>query len=320
VTWSWDFGDGATSTAESPVHVYNRSGRFSVTRTATTWSGESNTTTKWGCIVVAEAPTADFTVNVTSGAAPLTVGFTANTTGASAWEWRFGDGGSSTDRDPIHCYAHAGIYDVTLIASNPIYGGTIAIRHGYIRITEAPMVDFSANVTNGTTPLTVAFSGHASGAPFHWSWSFGDGGQASGQNPTHTYTTPGIYTVALTVHSVNGSTTETKTAFVITTGTTIPVPTPDPRAPVANFTMSRTSGQAPLLVRFVDTSAGSPTSWRWTFDTIWTLSRNPAVVFRQAGTYPVTLTASNAFGSSTKTAAIVVSGAGMKGAEIRIVE
>jgi PKD repeat protein len=184
------------------------------------------------------------------------------------------------------------------------------------------MVNFSANVTKSSTPLTVAFSGHASGVPFHWFWSFGDGEGSTEQNPVHTYTTPGTYTVALMVYGNNGLGNETKPAYISATAPVTPEPTPDPRAPVANFTMSRTSGQAPLFVRFVDTSAGSPTSWRWTFDTKWTLSQNPAVVFRQAGTYPVTLTASNAFGSSTETAVIVVSGTGggMKSSGIRIVE
>lgn len=60
-------------------------------------------------------------------------------------------------------------------------------------------VAFSADVTGGTAPLTVRFTDESTGDPKPWSWAFGDGGTSAEQNPTHTYTTPGNYTVVLSV-------------------------------------------------------------------------------------------------------------------------
>ena len=77
---------------------------------------------------------------------------------------------------------------------------------------------------------------------------------------------------------------------------------PCPAAPTANFTASATSGVAPLNVQFTDTSTGSPTSWAWTFgDGGTSTARNPSHQFADAGTYTVTLTATNSLGSDAET-------------------
>ncbi|MFA5416341.1 MAG: lectin like domain-containing protein, partial [Methanoregula sp.] len=83
-----------------------------------------------------------------------------------------------------------------------------------------------------------------------------------------------------------------------------------PGAPVASFTGTPTSGTAPLAVRFTDTSTGSPTSWNWSFgDESYSTEMNPHHIYSVKGTYPVTLTATNAGGSNslTKTGYITVS-------------
>ena len=59
--------------------------------------------------------------------------------------------------------------------------------------------DFSANIQSGGPPLTVLFQDWSFGEPDTWSWDFGDGSGSSEQNPVHTYTSPGSYTVTLTV-------------------------------------------------------------------------------------------------------------------------
>jgi PKD repeat protein len=72
-----------------------------------------------------------------------------------------------------------------------------------------------------------------------------------------------------------------------------------PQPPVANFTGSPLSGDAPLTVDFTDTSTGSPTSWSWDFgDGVGTsTAQNPSYTYDDPGTYTVTLTATNAYGS-----------------------
>jgi formylglycine-generating enzyme required for sulfatase activity len=74
--------------------------------------------------------------------------------------------------------------------------------------------------------------------------------------------------------------------------------------PVASFTATPTSGVAPMLVQFTDTSANIPTSWQWDFDNdgvVDSTVQNPAWTYTQNGVYSVRLVASNASGSSTVT-------------------
>ena len=82
--------------------------------------------------------------------------------------------------------------------------------------------------------------------------------------------------------------------------TTTPAPAP---APVASFTATPTSGTAPLAVQFTDTSTGGPTAWAWTFgDGTTSTAQNPSHTFTAAGSFPVTVKATNAAGSSTSAA------------------
>jgi PKD repeat protein len=77
-------------------------------------------------------------------------------------------------------------------------------------------------------------------------------------------------------------------------------------APAASFTASPGSGQAPLPVQFTDTSTGAPTSWAWDFgDGTTSTAQNPAHTYPTAGTWSVTLTATNAAGSSTSAATTI---------------
>ena len=129
---------------------------------------------------------------------------------------------------------------------------------------------------------------------------------SNARNPTHTYTTPGTYTVTLQAYNDDGY---NATRQIITV--TAPV------APTAAFTANTTSGTAPLAVQFNDTSAGSPIVWNWSFgDGTWhnttdAAERNATHTYAAAGTYTVSLTASNAAGSdtSTRTEYITVSAA-----------
>lgn len=78
----------------------------------------------------------------------------------------------------------------------------------------------------------------------------------------------------------------------------------------ADFTAIPRTGTPPLTVQFSDLSSGHPTTWNWSFgDTLWyntTASTSPVHIYTLAGTYPVSLTVMNAFGSSTKTLDITV--------------
>ena len=71
----------------------------------------------------------------------------------------------------------------------------------------APVANFSGTPTSGTAPLTVGFTDTSTGSPTAWSWNFGDSSTSTAQNPSHTYTSAGAYTVALTAYNQYGNNT-----------------------------------------------------------------------------------------------------------------
>ncbi|KLK88177.1 hypothetical protein SZ63_03765 [Methanoculleus sediminis] len=120
-------------------------------------------------------PTAAFSGTPTTGSAPLEVQFTDTSAGwPSSWYWDFGDGGTSTDRNPVHVYSSAGTYTVSLTATNAD-GSDTETRSGYITVTPPPPeAAFSGTLTSGTAPLTVSFTDASTGGPTGWAWFFGD--------------------------------------------------------------------------------------------------------------------------------------------------
>ncbi|AKB48342.1 cell surface protein [Methanosarcina sp. Kolksee] len=157
-----------------------------------------------------------------------------------------------------------------------------------------PIADFSASPTSGNAPLKVTFTDKSSNSPTSWKWTFGDGKTSTEQNPVHTYTKAGTYTVVLTASNAGGSNTVTKSKYI--TVKTAPI------KPVAAFSATPTSGNAPLKVQFTDKSTGSPTSWKWTFgDGKTSTVKTPVHTYSKEGKYTVSLTVKNAAGTNTKT-------------------
>jgi PKD repeat protein len=122
-SWTWDFGDGQSSTNQNPVHQYTSEGTYTVSLTASNACG-SDTYTMTDYISVWPACTdppqiLSFSGTPTSGTAPLTVDFLVLYMGqVDSWSWDFGDGQTADVRNPIHVYASAGTYTVTVTAIN----------------------------------------------------------------------------------------------------------------------------------------------------------------------------------------------------------
>ncbi|WP_292464808.1 PKD domain-containing protein [Methanolobus sp.] len=293
-SWLWDFGDGNTSTVQNPAHIYVAAGIYNVSLNATNVGG-SNVSTQLSFITAAYTPVAGFTSNVTSGAVPLSVSFTDQSTNATAWYWDFGDGNTSALQNPTHTYMDVGTYNVNLTAINSISGNDTLTRTDYITVAIAPVASFTANVTSGAVPLSVNFTDGSANAPISWSWDFGDGTNSTEQNPTHTYASAGTYTVSLNSTNVAGSNTSTQNDYITAAVT-----------PVTSFTANVTFGAIPLSVNFTDLSGNSPTSWFWDFgDGTNSTDRNVTHTYTSAGTFIVNLTATNAGGSNINTQTII---------------
>lgn len=284
-TYSWNFGDGGTSTQSNPSHTYANDGTYSVVLTATNTCGTSTATQT---VTIITPPNAAFNATPTTGCASLTVQYSnLSSPNATTYEWSFpgGSPSSSSVANPVVTYNTTGQYGATLIASNSAGADTIVLNN-YINVTTLPTAGFTAS----TTGATVNFSNTTTGGT-SYSWSFGDSGTSTQTNPSHTYTTDGTYTVVLTSTNACGTSTATQTVTIV-----LP--------PTAAFTATNTSGCGPLVVQFVNQSSANTTSVSWSFpggSPATSTQNNPLVVYDLPGLYTVTMTASNSAGSSTIT-------------------
>ncbi|MGB9940735.1 PKD domain-containing protein [Methanosarcina sp.] len=311
-TVSWDFNnDGiADSTERNPVHKYAVPGTYKVNLTVGNTEGRDSKLVTITVLKESEPsvpPVADFSANTTKGYAPLSVKFTDCSEHAVSWSWDFDNDGrtDSSSRNPVYLYPVPGIYTVKLTVTN-VDGRNSKITT--IKVLEQPEkpvlpeANFSSNISKGYAPLSVRFidcSEHA----VSWSWDFDNNGEAdsTSKDPGYVYSTPGIYTVKLTVANENGMDSISDTVTVLERSNTV--------LPVANFSSNVTEGCAPLTVQFTDCSENAAgIIWDFNGDgTVDSTSRTPVYVYTAQGIYNVNLTAINVNGaSSTKTATITV--------------
>lgn len=162
--------------------------------------------------------------NQTEGSAPLTVQFTGSGVSPVSWNWDFGDGTTSTEQNPVHKYANAGYYTVTLTVTSS-NGQTRTVRFTqYIKAYNPPVSNFTVSTIWGTAPTVappacnqIQFKDTSSNVPTSWYWDFGDGTNSTEQNPTHVYATMGTYLVQLTVTNAAG--TNTYSTILLVRGT-----------------------------------------------------------------------------------------------------
>jgi len=162
------------------------------------------------------SPVAAFSASPTSGNAPLKVKFTDKSTGSpTSWKWSFGDGKTSTSKNPSYTYSKAGKYTVSLTVKNAAGSNTKTIKN-YIVVNalKAPVAAFSASPRSGKAPLKVQFTDKSTNSPTSWKWSFGDGTYSTAKSPAHKYSKAGKYTVSLTVKNAKGSNTKTISGYI----------------------------------------------------------------------------------------------------------
>ena len=152
--------------------------------------------------------TANFTtINSVTGCGSLLVEFQDLSLGIpTSWLWDFGNGNTSTLKNPVALYSAPGIYDVVLKVSD-LVTNDIRTAIAYVKVYEEPSISLQANsAVLGCVPLTVSFEDLLGSANVinSWQWDFGDGGSSSIQNPDYTYNTHGQFSVSLSVIDSNG--------------------------------------------------------------------------------------------------------------------
>jgi PKD repeat protein len=246
-----------------------------------------------------EVPVAAFTFTPQSGTAGQTLfTFTDQSTGPVGTRlWTFGDGSSSTSKNPTHVYAAPGQYTVTLLVNG---NGLVSQLSKAVHVSGPLEAQFVFSPAVPTTSTTIQFSDLSSGAPSSWNWSFGDGTTSTAQNPAKRFAQEGTYSVSLTIERAGVTSTAT---VPVTVDNDVPV-TP---AVVAAFDASTTTPSIGAPVTFTDRSSGAPSQWLWEFgDGGVSTAKSPTHAWSTPGTYTVKLTASNAGSASIATREIVV--------------
>jgi len=218
----------------------------------------------------------NFSASPTEGFPPLCVKFTLNGPDGD-YSWDFGDGTTSTVKNPVHCYKEEGLFWVKL---KYYYGSTVreVVKQNYISVKSPELnISFTANPTSGSAPLTTQFS--ATGNPTNIIWHFGDGtDDSSDLNPQHQYVLPGEYTPTLT-YCASGECDKIYKVNYISVG--------DGRS--VNFSADHETGMAPICTRF--SVLGDADDFRWDFgDGEISYERDPVHCYKNAGTYTVELT------------------------------
>jgi PKD repeat protein len=183
---------------------YGSLGRYTVTGTVVDPGGLV------APVAVAAAP------GYAPGFAPLYVAFdgsgsTDSDGTVTAWDWNFGDGGTASGALVSHQYNAPGTYNVSLTVTD---NNTLSDSDSLVITVNnrAPVAAAGADVISGTAPLTVNFNSagsndpDSSGSIASYAWDFGDGGNSSAANPSHTYTTAGSFDAILTVTDNLGAT------------------------------------------------------------------------------------------------------------------
>ncbi|MCX7953562.1 MAG: PKD domain-containing protein [Bacteroidales bacterium] len=209
-SYFWDFGNGNYSNLPNPTVNYINPGTYTVKLIV--GNGVTfDTLIRYDYIKVFKKPTANFSVSPQYGCVPLTVNFTNTSQVGSApisnFLWDFGNGYNSTAQNPSHFYSQSGYYNVSLTVTDTNgCSNSITIPNAVI-VSSYPNVNFTANVTSACVPpLTVHFINQSTGmGTLNYLWNFGDGTATSTlQNPTHTYTSVGSYSVTLIVTNQYG--------------------------------------------------------------------------------------------------------------------
>lgn len=274
-SFAWDYGDGNsdTITITNTSNLYSSAGTYNVSLVVTENSGCKDSLTQ--SVVVHPNPLASFTANqVCEG---TVTNFSNTSTGASSYQWSFESPNQSTAVNPSYTFSGNGTYNVELIAIST-FGCDDTITSNVV-VDMTPIVSIS---TIDTCELSTAFftSIVSDTLPFtSYLWDFGDGNTSTSLQGSNVYSTPGNYSVSLSVTSGNSCIASATSPIVI-------YPKPS-----AGF--SFVDACADSSVQFTNTSAiasGSIITYNWNFgDGNVSILQHPQHIFNANGGYNVQL-------------------------------
>ncbi|MCP3866782.1 MAG: PKD domain-containing protein [Gammaproteobacteria bacterium] len=301
-SYAWDFGDGNSATGANPTHTYATAGTYTVSLTVTDNALQTHTATTTVSTSAQALPSAvpggPYSVDesaASSGgwAASVNGAASSDDSGICDYVWDFGDGNTADGSAQTHTYNAAGTYTVTLTVRDNALQSHSATTTYTVTANDLPIADpagpYSVDENQAQNgQWTAVFDGTGSTDDFGiWSygWDFGDGNSGTGATPTHVYSAPGTYTVALTVTD-NGRQVNTAQTQITVSGNGVPVAEagPDQLTEV---------GMPVTLDASASTDDFGIFSYRWDFDSTSIADSNRAVAmveYDSAGVYQPAVT------------------------------
>lgn len=231
-SYLWNFGNGETSTERMPGYMYQKPGYYTVSLKVTLRSGCSYSLTKIDSVFV-DGPDGDFTYDATSACSNASVQFVANQLyNLSGLTWDFGDGitkdiniGNANADTIDHVYTSNGSRTPSLIlhaagatcSSLALFNSAL----GQIKVSDAPIAYFTSTAPDGICEdISVTFNDISRQvdpifAINQWLWDFGDGTSSTEQNPEHSFSESGTYTITLTVTNEAGCSSSTSKTYTV---------------------------------------------------------------------------------------------------------
>ena len=287
ISYSWSFDDGNYSSAQNPQHTYSYTGNYYVCLTIND-SLQSCYNTFCDSLYVYNSNSncyADFNYSLDSLGGGVSF-FDASVGTSTSWVWDFGDSTISNLQDPFHIYNNDGYYYVCLTVSDSIQNcSTTYCESIYLDSTSNCYAYY--NYSTDTSGFVFSFTDASTGNPSDWFWDFGDSTTSTLQNPTHTYSNVGNYTVCLTVSDSNLNCSATFCSVVSTDSIN------SPGNCNASFYIYADSLN-PNQYWAVNNSTGNSLNYLWDFgDGDSSTLAYPTHTYAQTGTYIICLTVNN---------------------------
>lgn len=295
LTYSWDFGDGNTSSQYEPVHFYDSSGNFTVSLVTTDSLGCSDTLIRNNYISIIEVM-ADFSVSDAVSCKNEIIQFTDLSQNTTSAEWDFGDGSFYSGHDPVHAYSSSDSYPVKLkVSRNGQCADSVIIpvTVEYVKAAFHVSSDFGCELPFHTQYIDSSVNAVT------WDWKLGSGVVSHVQYPFDSIIgfasgSTKVFSAQLNVTSPNGCLDSVK----IDTCITIVLPSVSFSPPWGNSI----SGCTPRLLDAVnqttyDTDRDSIVSWSWDYGGgVTSHDWNGYYEYTSAGNYLVMFTLTTASG------------------------
>jgi gliding motility-associated-like protein len=291
VTW-WSFGDGNTSNAISPTHIYNVPGIYTIKLAVSSVGTCTDTLQQIINTLPPSGYNASFNYTNHVTCTTDTVFFNNTSTLATRYLWNFGDGNTDTAKNPYHIYSGSGTFTVNLYTFDSNCRkdtATISVTIAHI----PPIASYTISPDTVCLGLPSLFTSTSQGGGLTYEWTFGDGMTGVSPFNNHNYFAAGLYNTKMVItDSIGCKDSATKTALVL-------------ELPITAFTFNTQYGCSGDTVTFTNNTTGNPAVTWWSFgDGTFSNLVNPIHIYANPGIYTIKLAGVNGICTDTSSQTI----------------